>query len=163
MKKYMPFTSLILFFALGLSACRAPQQPASPAQNQAAVAEPVSEQQQEVVEEELAASASRYVEYSNAAFEQAADKRRVLFFYASWCSTCRPADANFQQNIESIPEDVLLLRVNYNDNDTDNDEKALAAVYGITYQHTFVQVDAEGNEVSKWNGGQINELLANLK
>ena len=108
-------------------------------------------------------AASRYVEYSKAALEKAATNRRVLFFYASWCPTCRPADANFKENISKIPEDVTLIRVNYNDPETDQEEKDLAEKYGITYQHTYVQIDGAGKEVTKWNGGQINELLSNIK
>lgn len=108
-------------------------------------------------------SDSRYVEYSKAALEKAASNRRVLFFYASWCPTCKPADANFTQNASKIPEDVTLIRVNYNDPETNQEEKDLAKKYGITYQHTFVQIDSTGKEVVKWNGGQINELLSNIK
>jgi len=106
---------------------------------------------------------SRYLEYSKVALEKAATKRRVLFFYASWCPTCRPADENFKENISKLPEDVTLIRVNYNDPDTDQEEKDLAKKYGITYQHTYVQIDGTGKEVTKWNGGQINELLSNIK
>lgn len=108
-------------------------------------------------------TSSRYVEYSKSALDSASDNRRVLFFYASWCPTCRPADANFTQNVGRIPEDVTLIRVNYNDPETDQEEKDLAKKYGITYQHTFVQIDDTGKEVAKWNGGQINELLSNIK
>lgn len=107
--------------------------------------------------------ASRYIEYSKAALDQATIGRRVLYFYASWCPICRPADANFKENTRKIPEDVTVVRVNYSDPDTDQEEKDLAQKYGITYQHTFVQIDAVGKEVSKWNGGQINELLENIK
>lgn len=106
---------------------------------------------------------ARYVEYSKAALEKAASNRRVLFFYASWCPTCRPADANFKENMSKIPEDVTLIRVNYNDPETDQEEKDLAKKYGITYQHTYVQIDGAGKEITKWNGGQINELLSNIK
>ena len=106
---------------------------------------------------------SRYVEYSKPALEKAAANRRVLFFYASWCPTCRPADANFKENISKIPEDVTVIRVNYNDPETNQEEKDLAKKYGITYQHTFVQIDDKGKEVTKWNGGQINDLLSNIK
>lgn len=108
-------------------------------------------------------SDSRYVEYSKLALEKAANSRRVLFFYASWCPTCRPADANFKENMTKIPEDVTLIRVNYSDPETDQEEKDLAKKYGITYQHTYVQIDSAGKEVVKWNGGQINELLSNIK
>ena len=106
---------------------------------------------------------SRYVEYSKTALEKAATDRRVLFFYASWCPTCRPADANFKENISKIPQDVTVIRVNYNDPETDQEEKDLAKKYGITYQHTFIQIDSTGEEVTKWNGGQIDELLSNIK
>lgn len=108
-------------------------------------------------------SASRYVEYSKAALDQAASNRRVLFFYANWCPTCRPTDANLKENTSKIPVDVTVIRVNYNDTETDQEEKDLAKKYGITYQHTFVQIDSQGREITKWNGGQIGELLANIK
>lgn len=106
---------------------------------------------------------TRYVEYSKKSYDETAGKRRVLFFYANWCPTCRPTDANFKENLTKIPEDVVVIRVNYNDTDTDREEKDLAQKYGVTYQHTFVQIDKDGIEVTKWNGGQIDELLNNLK
>lgn len=112
---------------------------------------------------EKTASTSRYVTYDKAAFEQAAGTRRVLFFYASWCPTCIPADESFSKNVSQLPEDVTLIRVNYNDPDTDQEEKDLAKAYGVTYQHTFVQIDGSGKEVAKWNGGKIDELLTNIK
>lgn len=104
-----------------------------------------------------------YVPYSATALAEASAGRRVLYFYASWCPTCRPADADFSANLEKFPSDLTLVRVNYNDTDTDAEEKSLAEKYGITYQHTFVQIDADGNELARWNGGQTAELLANLK
>lgn len=106
---------------------------------------------------------SRYKPYSKAVLDGAAKGRRVLFFYASWCPTCRPADADFSENDDEIPNDVTLIRVNYNDPDTDAEEKALAKKYGVTYQHTYVQIDAAGKEITKWNGGKLEELTANIK
>lgn len=108
-------------------------------------------------------SSSRYVEYSTEAYDQAGDKRRVLYFYASWCPICRPTNADFEKNAGKIPEDMVVIRVNYNDPDTDSQEKDLAKKYGITYQHTFVQIDGQGKQVTIWNGGQTDELLANIK
>ena len=58
---------------------------------------------------------------------------------------------------------MVVIRTNYNDPDTDQEEKDLAKKYGITYQHTFVQVDAQGKELTKWNGGQTDELVTNIK
>lgn len=98
-----------------------------------------------------------YLEYSPDNFAKAADKKRVIFFYAAWCPTCRPADAEFKQRIQEIPDDVVVLRANY---DT---ESALKKQYGITYQHTFVLVDENGNAITKWNGGAVDELIKNTQ
>ncbi|MEK9176456.1 MAG: thioredoxin family protein [Patescibacteria group bacterium] len=106
---------------------------------------------------------SRYVEYSKEILDNSSDKRRVLYFYANWCPICRPTDANLKENINKIPQDSVVIRVNYNDTDTDQEEKDLAKKYAVTYQHTFVQVDKNENEITRWNGGQIDELLTNLK
>lgn len=108
-------------------------------------------------------SEDKYVEYSKATLESASSNRRVLFFYASWCPTCKPADADLKTNTDKFPTDVMVIRVNYNDTETDQDEKDLAIKYGITYQHTFVQIDEQGNEITKWNGGKTDELLAKIK
>lgn len=99
----------------------------------------------------------KYQDYSPAAFASAVGKKRILFFYAAWCPTCRPTDAAFRASLDQIPEDIALFRVNY---DTEN---ALKQQYGITYQHTFVWVDDQGNEIRKWNGGALPELITNTR
>lgn len=98
-----------------------------------------------------------YVDYSERNFESNADKRRVLFFHAKWCPTCKVADSEITQNLSKIPSDVVVYKTDY---DTENQ---LKSKYGITYQHTFVLVDEQGSEILKWNGGGINEILANLE
>ncbi|NCS87109.1 hypothetical protein CO050_00135 [Candidatus Roizmanbacteria bacterium CG_4_9_14_0_2_um_filter_38_17] len=52
-----------------------------------------------------------------------------------------------QTNFGKIPSDVTILKTDY---DTATD---LKAKYNITMQDSFVQVDNEGNEISKWNSG----------
>lgn len=106
---------------------------------------------------------SRYVQYNKSALDNASRNRRVLFFYASWCPTCKPADVDLKANSKKIPSDVTVIRVNYNDPETDQEEKDLAKKYGITYQHTYVRIDSKGNEITKWNGGKTDELLAKIK
>jgi len=109
-------------------------------------------------------SNSRYQSYTPEALSQAlAESKVVLFFYANWCPTCRPIDLELQNNLSKIPDDVTVIRVNYNDSDTDKEEKSLAQKYAITYQHTFVQIDNNGNEITKWNGGGLANLIANVK
>lgn len=108
-------------------------------------------------------SLKHYSEYSSTALTDSLKNKRVLFFYANWCPTCRPADAAFRENDSKIPSDVSLIRVNYNDSDTDQEEKELAKKYLVTYQHTFVQIDEAGKEVTRWNGGQLTELINNIQ
>lgn len=105
---------------------------------------------------------SAYLPYQSGLLQANADKRRILFFYASWCSTCRPANAEFEKRVGELPEGVVVIRVNYNDPDTDVEERALASQYGVTYQHTYVELDPAGDKVQTWNGGSVDELLAKL-
>lgn len=116
-----------------------------------------------VQEEKVKTNDASYIPFTPTVLADAASNRRVLYFYANWCPTCIPAGADFEKNVSMLPIDVTVIRVNYNDEGTDKDEKALATKYGITYQHTFVQIDTEGNIVTKWNGGATKELLAKIK
>jgi len=82
----------------------------------------------------------------------------VLFFRASWCPTCRTLDADIKANLSKIPGSLAILDVNY-DNST-----ALKQKYGVTYQHTFVQVDKDGNLIKKWSGSPtLSALVAEVK
>lgn len=99
----------------------------------------------------------RYVTYSSSVFEEAKDKKRVYFFHAVWCPTCKVVNEAFQNQEDKIPEDVVIFKTDY-DRYTE-----LKNRFAITYQHTFVQVDAQGNEIAKWNGGDIDRLIQNLK
>lgn len=103
--------------------------------------------------------APKYIPYESEILTQVATPKRVLFFYANWCPTCKPVDAELSTKTAEIPNDVTVIRVNYNDTDTDEEEKNLARKYGVTYQHTFVQIDQDGNEVRKWNGGGLEDLI----
>lgn len=78
----------------------------------------------------------------------------VLFFRASWCPTCKALDANIRGNLSAIPRSLTILDVDY-DNST-----ALKQKYGVTYQHTLVQVDANGNLIKKWSGSPTLAALA---
>ncbi|MBI4129785.1 thioredoxin family protein [Candidatus Roizmanbacteria bacterium] len=94
-----------------------------------------------------------YVAYSEEALAQAQEKgRAVLYFWASWCPTCRVLDAELKERGDELPDDVTILQVNF---DT---EKDLKRRYGITQQHTLVQIDNEGNEVTKWIGGNFDVI-----
>jgi thiol-disulfide isomerase/thioredoxin len=71
----------------------------------------------------------------------------VLNFSASWCPSCRALKSNIEENMNNIPSDLTIVYVDY-DNSTDLKRK-----YGVTRQHTLVQVDSQGGLVDKWSGG----------
>lgn len=100
---------------------------------------------------------SRYADYTPTTFTAAKGKKRVYFFHASWCPSCKATNTEITGNPDGIPMDVIVFKTDY---DTNAD---LKKQYGITYQHTFVLVDDMGKEVKKWNGGGLAELTANTK
>jgi pentapeptide MXKDX repeat protein len=69
----------------------------------------------------------------------------LLFFHANWCPICRQLDAEASANPNLVPDGIHVLKVDY-DTATDLKKK-----YGITVQHTFVQVDAAGNLLQKFS------------
>lgn len=82
----------------------------------------------------------------------------VLFFRASWCPTCRAVDADIKANLSKIPSSLAILDVNY------DDSTELKQKYGVTYQHTFVQVDKDGTPIKKWSGSPtLSALVVEVK
>ena len=78
----------------------------------------------------------------------------VLFFSAAQCPTCRALDDNIKDNLKNIPADLTILDIDY-DNST-----LLKRKYGVTYQHTLVQVDKNGELIKKWYGSPTLAILA---
>lgn len=111
---------------------------------------------------DVEAGSEKYVVFTENAYAENSSKRRVLFFYANWCSTCQPAQQDILGGLDQLPDDAVVLRVNYNDSDADSVERELARKYGVTYQHTFVLIDESGEVVARWNGGGLDQILANL-
>ncbi|MFZ2593722.1 MAG: peptidoglycan-binding protein [Minisyncoccia bacterium] len=102
--------------------------------------------------------AGTYGTYSADKLAWAKDGKVVLFFHASWCPTCKFADTAITNGATTIPTNVHILKTDYDTN------TALKQKYGVTYQHTFVQVDASGNQIAKWSGSNsIAEIVANTK
>ena len=100
----------------------------------------------------------QYQVYDESKVALAEEGKVVLFFKASWCSTCRALEKDIKNNAADIPEDVTILTLDY---DT---ETELKQQYGVTVQHTLVQVDADGELIQKWTGGnQLSTLLAQVQ
>ena len=76
----------------------------------------------------------------------------VLFFSASWCPTCQASVESL--DADGVPDGLTVVKVDY---DQAND---LKKEYGVTVQHTYVQVDESGDEVTKFTGSISGEDIA---
>jgi len=82
------------------------------------------------------------------------DTNVVLFFNAAWCSTCKQARENIQAESSALPLDLTIVDVDFENSDD------LRKKYGVTLQHTFVQIDSAGNEMAKWSGSVTPSQIA---
>ena len=80
----------------------------------------------------------------------------VIFFHAAWCPSCVAADSAI--TAWALPAGLTVLKADF---DT---ELEMRKKYGVTGQHTFVQVDASGEMITKWSGGNsIDSIVSKLK
>ncbi len=99
-----------------------------------------------------------YEAYSSEKLAMAESGDVVLFFHASWCPSCRALNSDIEKNAGSIPSGVSILKLDY------DKETELKKKYGVTYQHTLVQVDKDGNMIKKWSGSpKLNSLLSQIQ
>ncbi len=75
----------------------------------------------------------------------------VYFFHATWCPDCKATDTSLTS--EGVPAGLTVVKVDY---DTATD---LRKTYGITQQHTFVQVGPDGAALAKWTGTRTGEAI----
>lgn len=98
-----------------------------------------------------------YADYS-ANLDKYKDFKVVLYFHAPWCPTCVALDKNINANLGTIPDNTVIVKTDY-DSSSDLKKK-----YGVTYQHTMVQVDSKGNKIKKWSGSpELKYLLAEIQ
>ena len=79
----------------------------------------------------------------------------VLFFFAKWCPVCRTELKNLQAEKENLGN-ITIVVVDY------DSSAELKKKYGVTYQHTYVQIDKSGESVMSWNGGGMEGLLSRI-
>jgi thioredoxin 1 len=99
-----------------------------------------------------------YTDYSPEKLASAEGKDILLFFHATWCEECHELNKNINEHLNEIPENVLILKVDY-DTSTELKKK-----YGITHQYTLVQVDTQGNMIKKFSGSPtLAKVLAKIQ
>jgi thiol-disulfide isomerase/thioredoxin len=146
-------TGLLLGAVLFLTACGGSSTtPADTAEaSEASPVETTSEQgtsAKETTDGEGVVGVGSYVEYADFDADRSSytDGKVVLFFHASWCPTCKQADRNLKADRASIPADLTVVKVDY---DTATD---LRREYGVTQQHTFVSLAADGSKQKVFTG-----------
>lgn len=97
----------------------------------------------------ISGKSSPFVEFTKAGYDKAISDGKIVFlnFYANWCPICRAEAPIIDSGFNGLTSDqVIGFRVNFNDPETDADEKALASELNIPYQHTKV-ILVDGKEV----------------
>ncbi len=76
----------------------------------------------------------------------------VLFFHAPWCPSCRATEDSLRA--DGVPAGLTVVKVDF---DTATD---LRRQYGVTVQHTFVQVDPSGRRLAAFTGALTGAEIA---
>jgi thiol-disulfide isomerase/thioredoxin len=117
----------------------------------------VTQEDTMITDNVVAVKGGMYEVYSPEKLANAEAGDVVLFFKANWCPSCRTVDADIKSNLSSIPQNLTILELDY-DKTSDLKKK-----YGITTQHTFVQVGKDGNMIKKWSGGStLNSIVQEI-
>lgn len=98
----------------------------------------------------MIAKTGGYTDYSTENIAKNFTGTNVIFFHAAWCSICKSVEADIKTNIDKIPQNLQILKLDY------DSSLALRQKYGVTTQHTFVKIDKDGNKLA------INQALFTL-
>ena len=105
------------------------------------------------------AASQSYITYDQyqASKDTYADSKVVLFFNAMWCPDCRAINEALTSDPGKIPAGTTVVSVDY-------DQHAdLRQRYGVTMQHTFVQINSSGDKVRQWASTSTDGLLKELQ
>ena len=139
-KNWLPRVLGLAFTALLLSSCAT----TAPAETNAQP-EPVATT---AAPEGVYANTVGYISYEtfSATPEKYSASNVALFYNAYWCSTCKAARDGFESGMDTMPEDLTIVLVDFDEN-TEMRKK-----HDVIVQHTFVQIDSSGNELQRWYG-----------
>ena len=96
---------------------------------------------------------------TEAAAQALASRKQVVYFFAaSWCPTCRETYRDLKANKGSIPEDLVIVVVDY------DKSAALKARYSVGYQHTYILIGQYGAARKAWSGSKtLADIVRNVK
>lgn len=108
--------------------------------------------------ETSSAGTPRYVTYDtfSADPDAYAGTRHVLFFTADWCAECLATDVAYRKDPSLIPKDVTLIRTDFELYEN------IRQLYEVTMQHTFVQIDDNGEMIKRWPASSPESLVNGL-
>jgi thioredoxin 1 len=98
-----------------------------------------------------------YTAYNASLLANADKSPTVIFFHASWCPTCKAAEADINSHLDALKASgVQILKTDY---DTSTE---LKKQYGVTSQSTFVKVDSKGAQIKKGQGFTTLDAITNF-
>lgn len=142
-------TALCFAAAVGIAACSSTAQPTATATSSPASSPSKMMSQSPQVSPGSFIPLSEY-EANKAKYQ---DTNVVYFFNAGWCPTCQEATQNLEAANGNLPKNLTVVDIDY------DDSSALKEQYGVTVQHTFVEVDANGNMIKKWTGSSTPQQI----
>jgi thiol-disulfide isomerase/thioredoxin len=102
--------------------------------------------------------ASKYFEASEADLKAKllGQKKFGLFFHAGWCPTCIAIDKEITENLETLPEDTVIAKVDYDKEDN------LKREFGVTTQSVVITFDDKGNIIETLVSPTLQQILISL-
>jgi thioredoxin 1 len=116
----------------------------------------------------LAGDSSPFLTFNQEDYDKTLSEDKIVFleFYANWCPVCRAEAPIIHSGFDNLEADnVVGFRVNFNDSDTDSDEKALAKEFSVPYQYTKI-ILKDGEEVFRdttgWRSGDFEKAFGGV-
>jgi hypothetical protein len=127
-----------------------------PSTNSSSAVDPTSQPGQ-------SSTTAQYLTYTTENFDSAkaavatSGGRLLLYFHVDWSSVCVELDQDIAASVHDLPGDLIILRADF------EEDTALRQAYDVQHEHTFVQVDSQGNKLTAWlassNAGDIPSHL----
>jgi len=150
MKKLLLILSVGVLSAGFITGCGTQSSPTDKTQEEQIEVKNTGEVVQELVEDGTLDNivTNTYQEFSKEALAKALEEKKdvVLFYYADRCPSCIALDENINENIDILPENLVLLKVDY------DEEEELKKYFQVRQQHTLIFLDETGEKKEMTTG-----------